>query len=119
MAITKFGEFMRILRIKRGILMKDTANVLGVQTPFLSAVENGKRKIPDYWYEKIVDAYNLSEKDKDALRNAIDDSVNNIKFDLNNCDNYQRNLVLQFQRSFQDIDEKTSKKIIEILEGKK
>lgn len=44
MSITKFGEFMRILRIKKNILMKDTADSLNVKTPFLSAVENGKRR---------------------------------------------------------------------------
>lgn len=44
MAITKFGEYMRILRIKNNLLMKDTADKLNVKTPFLSAVENGKRK---------------------------------------------------------------------------
>ena len=52
MAVTKFGEFMRILRIKRKIIMKDTAESLQVSTPFLSAVENGKKKIPDTWFEK-------------------------------------------------------------------
>lgn len=44
MGITKFGQYMRILRIKNNLLMKDTANELNVKTPFLSAVENGKRK---------------------------------------------------------------------------
>ena len=37
MAITKFGEYMRILRIKNNLLMKDTADKLNVKTPFLSA----------------------------------------------------------------------------------
>lgn len=99
--------------------MKDTAEALGVQTPFLSAVENGKKKIPETWYDKLTNAYELNEAERKELQEAIDDSTNSIKFVLDDCRDYQRNLVFQFQRSFPDIDEKTSKKIIEILEGKK
>jgi predicted nucleotidyltransferase component of viral defense system len=40
---TKFGEFMRILRVKNHEVMGDIAKLLGVSTPFLSAVENGKK----------------------------------------------------------------------------
>lgn len=43
MAYTKFGEYMRILRIKNHEVMGDLAKVLNVSTPFLSAVENGKK----------------------------------------------------------------------------
>lgn len=119
MGMSKFGEFMRILRIKRRILMKDTADALEVKTPFLSAVENGKKKIPNGWYEKISEIYNLNEDEKKELKIAIEESAENIKFKLSDCNDYQKNLVLQFQRSFSDIDEKTSKKIIKILEGEK
>lgn len=43
MAYTKFGEYMRVLRIKNHEVMGDLAKVLNVSTPFLSAVENGKK----------------------------------------------------------------------------
>jgi HTH-type transcriptional regulator, competence development regulator len=117
MAITKFGEFMRIFRIKNKILMKDTADALNVKTPFLSAVENGKKKIPGDWYEKISKAYNMNEEEKENLRIAIEESANQIRIDLENCNEMQKNLVFQFQRSFENLDEETSKKIIEILKG--
>ena len=39
MAYTKFGEFMRILRVKHSEVMGDMAKLLSVSTPFLSAVE--------------------------------------------------------------------------------
>lgn len=117
MALTRFGEYMRILRVKKRILMKDTADVLGVKTPFLSAVENGKKKIPADWYEKISLAYDLSDVEKKELKNVIEESANQIKIDLVNCNDSQKNLAFQFQRSFPDLDEKTSKRIIDILNG--
>lgn len=117
MSINEFGKFMRILRIKKEILMKDTANVLEVKTPFLSAVENGKKKIPADWYKKICDAYDLTDSEKIELKKAIEESSNQIKINLVNCDEHKKNLAFQFQRSFPDLDKKTSERIINILKG--
>ncbi len=119
MSVTKFGEFMRILRIRKNILMKDTADALNVKTPFLSAVENGKKKIPSDWYEKISTIYDLSYEDKKELSIAIEESADMIKINLLNCDNSQKNLAFQFQRSFSNLDEETTKKIIELLNKEK
>ena len=43
MTYTKFGEFMRVLRVRHHEVMGDVAKLLGVSTPFLSAVENGRK----------------------------------------------------------------------------
>ncbi len=117
MAVTKFGEFMRILRIKNNILMKDVANDLNVKTPFLSAVENGKKKIPSNWYEKICLIYNLSNEEREELKRSIEESTDLVKINLSNCNDMQKDLIFQFQRSFSNLDEQTSKKIIELLKG--
>lgn len=117
MAITKFGEFMRILRIKRNLLMKDTADSLEVKTPFLSAVETGKKKIPESWLEKICKIYNLSDIESEELKMAIEESATQLKIDLNDCSTTKKNLAFQFQRSFSDLDEETSKRIIGLLKG--
>ena len=117
MTVTKFGEYMRNLRIKKNILMKDSADALGVKTPFLSAVENGKKKIPADWYEKLCSIYDLSSVEQANLKCAIEESSNMVKIDLLNCDESQKDLVFQFQRSFSNLDKKTSEKIIELLKG--
>lgn len=46
MTYTKFGEFMRVLRVQHHEVMSDVAKLLGVSTPFLSAVENGGKMSP-------------------------------------------------------------------------
>ena len=67
MAYTKFGEYMRILRIKHHEVMGDIAKLLGVTLPFLSAVENGRKNVPSEWVEKIVEHYSLKEEEVSAL----------------------------------------------------
>lgn len=47
--LTSVGRFLRTLRIDHGEILKDMADVLGVSSAFLSAVENGKKKMPEGW----------------------------------------------------------------------
>ena len=61
MSYTKFGEMLRIKRIQNHEVMGDLADYLGVSVAFLSAVETGKKNIPDEWEEKLVEKYNFNE----------------------------------------------------------
>ena len=114
---TKFGEFMRVLRIKHHEIMGDIADMLGVSLPFLSAVENGKRNVPADWVDKIVSHYNLSPEETQELLEAIEQSKTQMKLDLKSSEFFQRTAALQFARSFDNMDEDTAKRIIELLEG--
>ncbi len=118
MSYTKFGEFMRILRIKKHEVMGDLAKTLSVSTAFLSAVECGKKNVPEDWVDVISSHYELSKTEKDELVQSIEDSKTQIKINLTNVDNCKREMALQFQRSFNDIDEETAKHIISILNSK-
>ena len=51
--LPSIGRFLRKLRIDNGEILKDMAEALGVSSAFLSAVENGKKKMPEGWIEKL------------------------------------------------------------------
>ena len=115
MAYTKYGEFMRIERIKNHEVMGDTAKMLNVKIPFISAVENGKRNIPEDWIPKIIAHYHLNEGERAYLLNAIDESKTQMKINLKNATQPQRRVAIQFQRSFDKLDEDTAEKIMSLL----
>ncbi len=115
MAYTKFGEFMRVQRIKHHEVMGDTAALLEVSVPFVSDVENGKKNVPQEWFDKIVSHYCLTNQERVELSSIIDDSKTQMKISLVNKPTYKRSIALQFQRSFDDLDEETAKKIMQIL----
>ncbi len=115
MSYTKFGEFIRILRIKHHEVMGDTAKKLGVTVPFLSAVENGKKNVPSDWIGKISEYYQLSNKEKEELEQAIEESRTQYKIPVVNAGIYQRRAALQFARSFEEMDDETAIKILELL----
>ena len=76
---TQFGVFLKKLRLNNKELMKDMAEKLDVSPSFLSKVENGKEDIPDVWYKKIIDLYNLNDKEKDELKQAINSPQKDLK----------------------------------------
>lgn len=116
MSYSRFGELVRILRIKNHEVMGDTAKLLEVSTPFLSNVENGKKKVPEGWLEKLVKHYNLKGKEKEEMEEAIEESKTKVKIELTECSDYRRKTALAFQRSFNSLDEIQAKRILKILE---
>ena len=115
MAYTKFGEFMRIQRIRHKETMSNTAILLGVTLPFVSAVETGKRNVPDNWFDIITKHYSLSVQEQQELSQAIAESKTQAKIDLTSATQSQRRVALQFQRSFEDLDDETANAIFNLL----
>ena len=119
MAYTKFGEYMRILRVKNHEVMGDVAKMLGVKVPFLSAVENGKKNVPSEWIGKIIDHYSLNEDERLKLEEAIEESKTQYKIIMNDSGVNQRKVALQFARSFDGMDDETAIKILDLLKNRK
>lgn len=118
MAYTPFGEFVRILRIKHHQVMGDMAKVLNTSTPFLSAVENGKKNVPAEWVQKLVESYKLSFEEQKELMDSIEESRPQYKISLGNASASRRKAAVQFARSFDEMDDETALKILELLKGK-
>lgn len=118
MAYTSFGEFLRILRIKHHEVMGDLAKVLNVKVPFLSAVENGKKNVPLEWVARIVEHYQLSVEQQIELKRAIEESKTQYKISTGNASPSQRRVALEFARSFDEMDDDTARKILELLNKK-
>lgn len=115
MGYTPFAEFVRILRIRHHQVMGDMAKILNTSTPFLSAVENGKKNVPEEWIKKITDYYHLSIDEQNELIKSIEESKSQYKISVGNASTSRRKVAVQFARSFDEIDDETALKILELL----
>ena len=115
MSCTPFGKIMRMLRIEHNETMKDIADLLGVTASFLSAVENGKRNIPSKWSAILTNHYSKDESTK--LLESIDLSKTQVTFNLQGVEPFKRELILQFEQSFNAIDESMAREIIKLLKN--
>lgn len=114
--LTSIGRFLRKLRIDRGEILKNMADKLDVSVSFLSAVENGKKKMPTAWNKKICDLYHLDEEQRDAFTTAIADTESSIEMSLNDVTMGRRELAVSFARKFSEIDEMQIEEIKKILQ---
>ncbi len=113
--LTEFGKLLRKIRIDTGELLKDMADKLGVTPSYLSAVETGKRNVPEEWPDKLAYIYNLNTSQKKELEDTAYSSKLQVKFDMNNLVDNDKNLILSFAREFKQLDTDEKDKILSIL----
>lgn len=112
--LTNFGKALRKMRIDHGEFMRDMAAKLGVTVAYLSAVENGKREVPDSWIEKLSETYSLSVEEKRMMQECAYEGKDNIKIDIVGIEKEEKELALAFARSFRTLsdDEKKTMKAL-------
>ena len=113
--LTEFGKMCRKIRIDNNELLADMAEKVGVSASFLSAIENGKKNIPDSLQNNLVDAYSLDADTALDLKKAAENSVNQIKIEMKSLRQSDRDLVMAFARNFENLDEEDRAKILKLL----
>lgn len=113
--LTNFGKELRKLRIDHDELLKDMASNLGVTVAYLSAVENGKREVPDTWIDVLREKYQLSSDELAILQSLAYEGKNSLKIDLSKIQSEERELALAFARSFKSLSDEEMKEIRKIL----
>lgn len=116
--LSAFGRYMRILRMDRGLLLKDVSEVLGVSASYLSAVETGRRSVPSSWRNEIIEEYHLSSDDIEELDNAIAESMLEVKFDIANMESaINKELILSFARNLDTMNPEKIARLMEIVKS--
>ncbi len=104
--------------MKANISLRKMANDLGISPAFLSAVENGKKKMPDSWFALVPDTYDLSDSEVNEFKDIAYESFDTVELNIAKASENNKKLAIRFARRFDDIDEKTSEELLEILENK-
>lgn len=103
--MTDFAKALRILRIERGEVLKDMADKLGITSSYLSAIECGKRKIPNDFCERVISIYGLSREDASKLRDAMAKAKDKVEIVIpfTGLSSDEQEVALKFARSFKEI----------------
>lgn len=95
MAITEFGKAVRKARIDADVTLASMAEELGTTPSFLSAMEMGRKKIPDSWVS-VIESYFAKSGVSVRLRELAD--VANKSVNLEGLDPAQQMLIAGFAR---------------------
>ena len=115
--MTELGRLLKIIRVNSGDSAKDMAEKLFLSPSYLSAIENGKRNIPANLLGNIAEAYDLSDEDKERLREAILGSDKPLKMNLTNFTDRKKRLILAISQ--EDFPKETFNKICSLVFSKK
>jgi hypothetical protein len=113
--LTEFGKVLRKFRIDKGELLKTMADKLEYTSSYLSAIEVGKRSIPEDLIDRLISLYALDTDVSSELREAERVTNNQIKLNLGGMNQMQKDAALIFARTFETMDEKQTSKLIEFL----
>jgi len=111
--MNNFGKFCRKLRIDKDELLYDMAVRLGVSSAFLSKVENGKKKPPKEWREKLIYGYNLNQKQIKELDRCIYEAQNYENIDISSWKEEDKIMMLSFARKFNSFNKNALKKFLQ------
>ncbi|MCF0117280.1 MAG: helix-turn-helix domain-containing protein [Bacilli bacterium] len=114
--VTQLGKILRIIRINTGDSMRSMAQKLDLSVSYLSAIENGKRNVPADFEEKFIQKYDLSDKDRENLRNAITQTTENLKVNITELSEKKRKLIYALSKD--QLDDETVELLCEIIEKK-
>ena len=113
--LTSFGVALRKLRLDYGEILKTMAEKLEISSSYLSAIEVGKRNIPNDLIERLGNLYNLNANKIRELELAKLESQNEVVLGLRDVSFGKREVALLFARRFDDLDELTTEKIKSLL----
>lgn len=113
--LTQLGKFLRKLRIDRGELLKDMASKLGVAVSFVSAVENGKKRMPTEWAPLISKIYEFTESQQKDFDVAIAESEKSVDVRFDGLSPENRQLSVAFARKIKNLGKAEQEQLMKIL----
>ncbi len=116
---TLFGKYIRKLRIDTGEVLGAMADAIGVSSAYLSAVENGKKKVTPELIDSVIKHFSLNAKAAAELRDAAEQSPVSVKIDLQNASDDERQLVSAFARRVQTLSAAEREQFMSILTNNK
>ena len=115
--VTSLGKRLRQIRIDNDEITLDMAKKLGISISYLSAIEHGKRNIPDTFIQKLFENYNLNEKMKILIQKDIISYSGEMKLIMNQMNRQQQELSLLYARKISELDDEQIKKMRRFLNG--
>jgi transcriptional regulator with XRE-family HTH domain len=116
--LTPFGITCRKLRLDKGLRLMDVAQKIKRSSAFISAIETGRKPIPDAYMLMLTRAMDLTPTEVKELRRAADRTRKEVLVEKLPED--QRELVAAFARRLDDVPSKIMaelKKIVLKSEG--
>lgn len=117
--LSPFGVALRKLRVEKGLRLFDIAEKLGKSTALLSAIETGRKPVPDMFILDLQRALNLNKEEVRELRAGKERTREDVN--VKHLGGEQRELVAAFARRLDELPanliEELRKKVLKSVAG--
>ena len=111
--LTPFGQVLRKLRIEKNITLQELSKKLGNSPAFISAVETGRKAIPDAFVVQVARALDLTQPQIQELRKAADRTRKEVRID--GLTGESRELIAAFARGLDNYSPEQLEKIKKLI----
>ncbi len=97
---TQFGKELKKLRNDGGMTLMDMAKVLNVSAAFLSAIETGRKRIPDGMLDLLTQKFSEVRSARDKFEALINQARREVRFPLTDASVEDAELATAMARRF-------------------
>ena len=114
---TEFGDKVQKLRQLAGLTLFEVAQKMGMSTAFLSAVENGRKRVPDDFVEKLSRALPEAAAQVGELESLANQAREQVVLPLPKASRNDADLATVLARKFNTLSEAQKSRIRAILDN--
>lgn len=102
--ITQLGKELKKLRIDLGITLMDMSKKIGVSSAFLSAIETGRKRVPDGFLENLAAAYPEIGQQRNKYEVLINQARKEVRVTLEGSSYEDARLATALARRFSSLN---------------
>lgn len=114
---TEFGKAVQQLRQLAGLTLFEVAEKMGMSTAFLSAVENGRKRVPDDFVEKLGRAVPAAQAQSGVLESLANQARKQVVLPLPAASRQDADLATALARKFNNLSDEQKARIRAILDN--
>jgi len=114
---TEFGTTVKQLRQLAGMTLLEVAQKMDVSIAFLSAIENGRKRVPDDFVDKVGAALPAARQQADELEAMASQARGQVVVPLTQASRKDADLATVLARKFNSLSEKQKDRIREIIDN--
>lgn len=117
MMATEFGSTVQRLRQLAGMTLFEVAQKMDISTAFLSAVENGRKRVPEDFVVKLAAALPKAKEKVDQLESLASQARGQVILPLPRATAQDADLATALARKFNSLSPSQKKRIKAILDN--
>ena len=111
----KLSILLKSIRVNNNEMLMEMAKKLDVSSTFLSAIENGKKKVPDDFKDKLCANYSLSDDEIKELNEGIVINNDRVDLTLSELSGPKKELAISLGRSFDTLSDEAVDELLNII----